>query len=35
MAKLIKLAEVRRRKMVAQYVAFYGNAHDDQRKATK
>jgi hypothetical protein len=35
MAKLIKLADVKRSKMVAQYIAFYGTAHDDQRKATK
>ena len=35
MAKLISIAEVKRKQMIAQYVAFYGNSHDTQRKATK
>jgi hypothetical protein len=34
-AKVVSLAEIKQRKMIAQYVAFYGNMHDRQRKATK
>lgn len=33
--KVVELAEVKKRKMIAQYVAFYGNMHDITRKATK
>jgi hypothetical protein len=33
--KVVSLAEIKQRKMIAQYVAFYGNMHDNTRKATK
>jgi hypothetical protein len=35
MAKLINLADVKHKKMIAMYLKFYGNSHDSQRKATK
>ena len=35
MGALINLAEVKRRKMIAQYLAFYGNVNDSQREETK
>jgi hypothetical protein len=35
MSNVVSLAEIKQRKMIAQYVAFYGNMHDNTRKATK
>jgi hypothetical protein len=29
---VVSLAEIKRRKMIAQYIAFYGNSHDVTRK---
>jgi hypothetical protein len=34
-ANVVSIAEIKQRKMIAQYIAFYGNQHDEQRKATK
>jgi hypothetical protein len=34
-AKVVSLAEIKQRKMVARYIAFYGTTYDIQRKATK
>jgi hypothetical protein len=34
-AKVVSLAEIKQRKMIAQYIAFYGNMYDSTRKATK
>jgi hypothetical protein len=34
-AKVVSLSEVKKRKMIAQYIAFYGTTYDIQRKATK
>jgi hypothetical protein len=34
-AKVVSLAEIKQRKMIAQYVAFYGTTYDNTRKATK
>jgi hypothetical protein len=34
-AKVVSLAEIKQRKMIAQYVAFYGNMHDSERGVTK
>jgi len=32
MAKVIDLREIRRKKIVAQYIAFYGTKYDYERK---
>jgi hypothetical protein len=32
---VVSLAEVKRRKVIAQYRKLYGNTHDKARKATK
>jgi hypothetical protein len=34
-AKVVSLAEVKKSKMIAQYIAFYGTTYEDTRKATK
>jgi hypothetical protein len=34
-ANVVNIAEIKQRKMIAQYIAFYGNVHDNQRKVTK
>jgi len=34
-AKVVNLTDVKRRKMIAQYIAFYGTTYDNTRKATK
>jgi hypothetical protein len=35
MSNVVSIAEIKKRKMVAQYVAFYGNTHDNKREVTK
>jgi hypothetical protein len=35
MSNVVSIAEIKQRKMIAQYVAFYGNMNDGKRKATK
>lgn len=30
-SKIVSLADVKKRKMIAQYVAFYGTTHDAER----
>jgi hypothetical protein len=32
MAKVIDLREIRRKKIIAQYIAFYGTKYDYERK---
>jgi hypothetical protein len=34
-AKVVSLTEVKRNKIIAQYIAYYGNTHDSERKATQ
>jgi hypothetical protein len=34
-ANVVSIAEVKQRKMIAQYIAFYGNMHDSKRGVTK
>jgi hypothetical protein len=33
--KVVSLAEIKQRKMIAQYVKFYGTTYEITRKATK
>jgi hypothetical protein len=35
MSNIVSLSEIKQRKMIAQYVKFYGTTYDSQRKATK
>jgi hypothetical protein len=34
-AKVVSLTDVKKREMIAQYIAFYGTTYDNARKATK
>jgi hypothetical protein len=34
-SKVVSLAEIKRKQMIAQYMKFYGNASENTRKATK
>jgi hypothetical protein len=34
-ANVVSIAEIKQRKMIAQYIAFYGTTYETQRKATK
>jgi hypothetical protein len=33
--RVVSLAEIKRKKMIARYVAFYGNMYDNTRKEFK
>jgi hypothetical protein len=35
MTNVISLAEIKRKQIIAQYIAYYGTLHDNTRKATK
>jgi hypothetical protein len=35
LSNVVSLAKIKERKMVAQYIAFYGTTYDNTRKATK
>jgi hypothetical protein len=34
-SNVVSIAEVKQRKMIAQYIAFYGTTYEITRKATK
>jgi hypothetical protein len=34
-SNVVSLAKIKQRKMIAQYIAFYGTTYDIQRKAAK
>jgi hypothetical protein len=34
-SNVVSLAKIKQRKMIAQYIAFYGNQHDSEREVTK
>jgi hypothetical protein len=34
-ANVVSIAEIKKRKMIAQYVAFYGTTYENTRKVTK
>jgi hypothetical protein len=35
MTNVISLADVKRKQIIAQYIAYYGILHDNTRKATE